>query len=330
MEEKIDFVITWVDGNDKNWIIEKERFQEKKENDSNRFRDWDNLKYWFRAVEQFAPWVNRIFFVTWGHVPTWLNTNHPKLKILRHEDYIPQEYLPTFNSNVIELNLHRVKELSEQFVLFNDDFFLCKPLEKSDFFKEGIPCEEFSENINMPKKYHNAFSHIALNNIGIVNEHFNKKEVYRKHLGKYFNWHYGLNNVRTFLLLPWPMFAQFRDPHLPVALLKSTLEKLWKIEPEAFETTSQNRFRHSTDVNQYLIRYWQLLEGNFHPRSSKIGRYFEIARDNTKLLEAIRKQKCKMICLNDVDTSIDFEKTKQEIQNAFDKILPRKSNFEKV
>ena len=31
-----------------------------------RYRDWDLLRYWFRGVERFAPWVRRIHFVTWG------------------------------------------------------------------------------------------------------------------------------------------------------------------------------------------------------------------------------------------------------------------------
>lgn len=26
-----------------------------------RYRDWEFMKYWFRAVEQNAPWVNKIF-----------------------------------------------------------------------------------------------------------------------------------------------------------------------------------------------------------------------------------------------------------------------------
>ena len=53
----IDFVILWVDGNDPGWQAEKSRYQSKKEDDSNtvnRYRDWNLLPYWFRAVENFA------------------------------------------------------------------------------------------------------------------------------------------------------------------------------------------------------------------------------------------------------------------------------------
>ena len=63
------------------------------------------LKYWFRAVEAYAPWVGQVHFITWGHLPEWLNTQCPKLHIVNHEDYIPEKYLPTFSANPIELNI---------------------------------------------------------------------------------------------------------------------------------------------------------------------------------------------------------------------------------
>lgn len=66
---KIDFVIPWVDGSDINWLKEKEKYWVSEGNtpfldgnESARFRDWDILRYWFRAVEKFTPWVNQIFF----------------------------------------------------------------------------------------------------------------------------------------------------------------------------------------------------------------------------------------------------------------------------
>ena len=92
---KIDFVILWVDGSDPKWIKDKEKYVEKSVNGSesdNRFRDWDNLKYWFRGVEKYAPWVNKIHFITYGHLPEWLNLNNEKLDIVRHEDIIDKEY----------------------------------------------------------------------------------------------------------------------------------------------------------------------------------------------------------------------------------------------
>ena len=53
MQDKIDFVIAWVDGSDKKWQLEKEKYSgEKGEQTVNRYREWGTLKYWFRGVEQ--------------------------------------------------------------------------------------------------------------------------------------------------------------------------------------------------------------------------------------------------------------------------------------
>src|SRR5699024_4726096 len=141
MGNKIDFVLMWVDGNDPEWQKEKEKYDGKSLGDKRniRFRDWDNLHYWFRSVEKFAPWVNKIHFVTWGHIPSWLNKKHPKLNIVNHKDFLKEEFLPVFNSRAIEINLHRIPDLAEQFVYFNDDIFITKPVKKTDFFVKGLP-----------------------------------------------------------------------------------------------------------------------------------------------------------------------------------------------
>ena len=141
----IDFVVLWVDENDPEWLIEKEAHSTQNYsynsnyNSNARYRDWDMFHYWFRAVERYAPWVNDVFLITYGHVPKWLNTEHPKLKLVKHSDFISNEYLPTFSIVPIELNLWRIPQLSEHFVYYNDDMFLMNPVRKEDFFKDGLP-----------------------------------------------------------------------------------------------------------------------------------------------------------------------------------------------
>ena len=125
--KEIDFVITWVDGSDENWQKKKRKYIEDKAGDEVHYRDWGLLRYLFRSIEKYAPWVHRVYLVTDGQTPEWLNTEHKKLVVTDHKDFIPAEYLPTFNSHTIELNLHRIRGLEEQFVYFNDDFLLTKP-----------------------------------------------------------------------------------------------------------------------------------------------------------------------------------------------------------
>ena len=97
----IDFVVLWVDGSDPAWLAEKEKYEPESvlpDGGKNRWRDWGLMPYWFRSVEQYAPWVNKVYFVTWGHLPAFLNPEAPKLKIVKHADFMPEEYLPSFNS----------------------------------------------------------------------------------------------------------------------------------------------------------------------------------------------------------------------------------------
>ena len=328
--DKIDFVILWVDGNDKDWLKEKNIYTQSNNlaNSINRYRDWDNLKYWFRGVEKFAPWVNNIYFITYGHLPSWLNYNHDKIKIIKHKDYIPDKYLPTYNSNVIELNLNRIDSLSEKFVLFNDDMFIIRNVEKEDFFKNDLPCDECVHNLIIPNGNDDVFNSTLFNNIRIVNKNFNKRKVIKQNFNKIFNIKYGLGNIRTLLLLPWKDHTGFFNPHLPQSFLKSSYNELWEKEKNILEKTSSNRFRSNNDVTQYLVRYIQLSKGKFIPRHNRIGKYFEITNENTNIKEHILKQKTKLICINDSDPSIKFEDAKVEINEVFNKILPEKCSFE--
>lgn len=131
--------------------------------------------------------------MTWGHLPEWLDTSHPKLNIINHKDYIPEKYLPTFNSNVIELNLDRIEGLSEYFVNFNDDFFLNSMTKPDDFFIDGLPRLQM---MYMPIQAVEKFSSVLFNNTLILNQLnkenlqiFNKKCILSKmdflHFSKY-------------------------------------------------------------------------------------------------------------------------------------------------
>ncbi len=331
MNNKIDFVIAWVDGDDPKWQKDRKKY-DTNSGDSReiRFRDWGTLKYWFRAVEKYAPWVNDIYFVTYGHLPEFLNTNHPKIKIVKHEDFIPKKYLPTFSSHVIELNLHRIKGLSEQFVYFNDDMFINNPVKPTDFFKNGLPCDSaiLSPAI-MDKK--DAIGIVELNNLAIVNSYFDKKTQIRKNITKWFNIKYAPSEqLKNLLLQPWNSFTGFYEFHIPTSMLKSTYSTLWKSEQDILDNTCMHKFRDiKQDVNQWLFRDYQLASCEFQPRKTSIGRLYTIS--NTAKVDSLINNNYKLICLND-DKDIakpDYDRIKNEILACFDNKYPQKSNFEK-
>ena len=333
-DDKIDFVIIWVDGNDKNWQEEKRKYENNinANNDSReiRYRDWDNLQYWFRGVEKFAPWVNKIHFVTWGHLPKWLNTDNEKLNIVKHEDFIPCKYLPTFSANPIENNLYRIRGLSENFVYFNDDMFITNKVKPTDFFYKGKPRDAALLNANI--SYRKNRVHIEAANMDVINDYFDKNTVLKNNFFKWFNLKYGKQLIRTFCLLPWNAFPGILNAHLPNSFKKSTFEEVWEKEYETLDRTCMNKFRYELDVNQWLFEDWQICSGNFVPRSTKFGRSFTLCDDdkyNEKVYKYLKHQKYKVMCINDMILDNErYEKEKASLNKTFDGILPDKSSFE--
>jgi len=329
---KVDFIILWVDGKDPKWQQDRERYaNDKGDNRFVRFRDWDNLQYIFRAFEKFTPWVRKIHFVTYGHLPKWLDVSHPKLNIVMHDHYINKSYLPVFNANPLEISLHNIKDLSEHFIYFNDDFFIVKQLSKERFFKNGVPCDMAVSNALSSSA---GVGHFVLNAMEILNRHFDKYSVMKKNPSKWFSAKYGKEMLRNIALLPWPRFTGFVNPHQPQPFLKSTFEELWSKEYDVLEKTMQSRFRSCSDVSQYLFRYWQLASGKFSPISMSDTAYLEItpqAMEDGSIEKALLSQTYSMVCLNDSEeiTDSNFEYHKKRLIDYFETLLPQKSSFER-
>lgn len=332
--EKIDFVITWVDGNDPEWLKERNYYETLEHGDIDncnvRFRDWETLRYWFRGVEKFAPWVNKIFFVTWGHVPQWLDTSHPKLQIVKHADYIPEEFLPTFNSYVIEFYFHKIKGLSDKFVYFNDDMFLINHVSPSRFFRNGLPCDLAS----IIERNYGGMGGVAVYLARqLINEHFDKFEVVRKNFTKWINTTSLSASLRNlvYLRIRTHEFNGFYDHHLAQGYLKSTYDEVWSHCKNDLIRMSKNRFRQYGDVAIWLVRYWQLASGAFTPyKVNKDGIcFFTESHDSSEIADTISQQKYNIILINDSDQIADFESYKRTVLEAFELILPEQSSYEK-
>ena len=331
--EKIDFVIIWVDGGDPEWQAEKSKYQSDTENTdtrSIRYRDWDNLQYWFRAVEKYAPWVNKIHFVTCGHLPKWLDAENPKLNIVKHSDYIPEKYLPTFSSHPIELNLHRIEGLSDNFVYFNDDVFLARKVSPCDFFKNGLPVDSAVMYPHISRRENSTHSEAA--NMDVINWHFNKNSVIKKAPFKWFNLKYGVKLIFNFCLMPFRSFPGILNAHVCTPFKKETFNTVWEKEYELLDEVCSHKFRHALDVNQWLMENWQIVSGNFYPRSMKFGKTCAMSDDdaeNKKIYDTLRSKKHKVICINDMVMEDGFPRIRDELRAVFEEIFPQKSSFEK-
>lgn len=333
--QKIDFVITWVDGSDEKWLEEKSKHVKLKPSNYNnsamRYRDMNILKYWFRAVEKYANWVNKIYFITYGHLPSWLNINNEKLVIVNHKDFIPAEVLPTFNSNSIEMYMHKINGLSNTFVYFNDDMLINDYVKPTNFFKNGLPTDSLvfdcisSCNASKTEK---TMDQITLNNIDLLSKNFDKRTFIKKNFFKVFNFKYGFKNIRTLLLSPWRGFTGFQNPHVGISYLKQTFEEAWNKHHDEFYNATLSKVRSGNDYSHWLFRYWQLASGKFVPKKIKQDKYFSSYDDLNNIVKAIEKRKYKMICINDSNINIDFDKFTDTIVGAYEKVLPNKSSFE--
>ncbi|MDE6651551.1 MAG: Stealth CR1 domain-containing protein [Paramuribaculum sp.] len=329
---EIDFIITWVDMDDPKWRAEFEKYSNRQTNEKNgvseaRFRDYGFLKYCFRGVEKFAPWVRKIHFVTSGQAPAWLDTSNPKLNMVSHKDFVPEDFLPTFNSVVIERYMHRIPGLADRFVYFNDDFYIINKITPDRFFKNGLPRDiaVFQYNPSWSQWYKRI-----KNNIRIINRHFDKREVMVKFHDKWFEPSYGSRARLNYLLKPYGKFITLRTPHNAQPYLKSTFEEVWNAAGEELTATSVNRFRKVTDYTPELFRTWQICRGNFEPLNTYADtKMFPLLIKSKQAIKAIYNQSYNLVCINDNVKIPNYNEVMASLDAAFNHILPDKSSFEK-
>lgn len=331
--EDIDVVLLWVDNTDPVW---QEKILKYKSNTTfkfrgEEFRDWDILKYWFRGIEKFMPWVRTIHFVTDHQVPEWLDLSNPKIHHVNHEDILPPEILPVFNSSVIETHINKIEGLSEHFIYFNDDMFVTKETSPEFFFKNGLPKDMLAFQPVVANESNPSMPYIFLNDAMVLARHFKKYDNVKKQPFKYFHVGYPIKYFcYNFLELAFPRFTGFYSAHCPAPFLKSVWDEVWKEEPEVFEAMNTSRFRSRIDVNQYLFREWGKLSGKFVPYNVHKGfRYIETNCGIDKICNYVKNKKQNTICINDSILEEDFETASREIKAAFESILPEKSSFER-
>jgi hypothetical protein len=127
----------------------------------------------------------------------------------------------------------------------------------------------------------------------------------------------------------WNQFAGFTDTHMPQPYLKETFTKIWDEEGELIDASCQMRFRSPLGVNHWLMRYEQLVSGQFTPVGFGDTRLDELNEERIADVENyIRGQRYAMICLNDSPRIRDFEALAAQLQAAFEAILPEKSGYE--
>ena len=178
---KIDIVYSWCDGNDPNFIKEKQNTLKKHNitldpvQEKRRYQQNDELKYSLRSVEKYAPWVNHIYIITNKQRPAWLKDNN-KVTIIDHSQIIPPKYRPTFNSVCIEYYIINIPGLEDNFLYLNDDVFFNRPVKPEDFFINKKPIVRLNTKVFKTFTSCESVLSISIYYISLLHSHQNSLE----------------------------------------------------------------------------------------------------------------------------------------------------------
>ena len=310
----IDIVMPFYNDSDENLRNIKNQYELKeKPNDrqamgEERYRDWECLKYWFRAIEKNCKWVNKVFLILAceSQIPKWLDTSNPKLRIVYHNEYIPKDLLPTFNAGTIELFIGNIKDLSDNYVYCNDDYYFLNPTNADMFFDENnTPIYQ-----NGPEKLVKFGNDLLSESDGTFYKMLN-------------------NGMDLQLRIVGCKAKWYNIDHLPVSHKKNFEKKIIDENYEVFiKANISSKFRHKDNfTNHIYVCLYKDLEPYILANVYKNSKYVTVRKDtNFKLYE-----KCDMVCFNDTEqlSQKDFYKVKQNMIYFFEDIFPQKSSYEK-
>ncbi|MBO3747083.1 stealth conserved region 3 domain-containing protein [Streptosporangiaceae bacterium NEAU-GS5] len=300
----IDAVYTWVDGGDPVWRARKEtaltgRFCDIATTDS-RFTSRDELRYSLRSLMMYAPWIRRVWLVTDGQRPSWLEDGD-RVKVVDHKEiFADPSVLPVFNSHAIESQLHHIDGLAEHFVYMNDDFFLGRPLYPHTFFEGNGVARFFPSTAQVP---------------------FDLLEENPVHAA-------GMNNRRMMESLTGRTLTR-KMKHVPYALRRSLIYELEERFPAEFAATAASTFRQSTDISvaSSLAHYYAYLTRRAIPGQIEYT-YVDLAVPRTpiKLRRMLNNRDHDAFCIN--DTSPTSAQQDQALMGFLEAYYPTPAPFE--
>lgn len=271
-QNPIDIVVAWVDGADP--ILQQKRLSFLKPNQTlshpgaaqTRFHSLNEIEFCVLSILKFAPFVRKIFIVTdqqdpkidqavKNHFPERFND----IRIVDHTEIFEgyEQYIPTFNSICISNMLWRIKGLSDQFVYFNDDIFLLRPVSPTDWFVNNKPV--LRGKWRFPPLERLLWDQLKEK----VNRLFSSKKPKERSASFQVNqW-----NAAKLLGFQW---RYFRSGHTPLALHKQTLKKYFDSHPQILENNISFRFRNYFQFNTVaLANHLEIQSGNKNKMNSQ-------------------------------------------------------------
>lgn len=310
---EIDWVFTWVNGEDPKWQELFKPYAPKTITDAadrSRFETRDDLKYALRSLQENAPWIRKIHVLTNCEAPSWLDTTQDGIAWVDHSEVFEEKLLPTFSSHSIETVLHKIPNLTEHFVYSNDDFFLVRPAKKNDFF------------------WGNGIARLRLEPYGMVNGEATEGEP------DYLN---AARNCANLLSRDLGQYPVRLHTHSPQSMNRVVLQELEEKYSEDFIRTRGNKFRHKTDiaVTGFMYHHYAFMTGRAVPDGGRTrliqqNHKFEALFDAMiKEKQAGQVSKFLSVCVNDGRGSSDNPRWGSSALNFVNTFFPTKSKFEK-
>ena len=296
-DELVDVVIPYVDMGDRNWVSDFIYYTKTHNPSPERYRSWGTLKYIVRGIAKYMPFVRKIFLLVSreSQVPVWVNTEN--VQIVYHRDFIPAQFLPTFNSCTIEAFLYNIPDLSERFIYFNDDMFPINDLYLDEFFTGDKPHIKF-----------NFYKDISDKNL------FNAQCFA------------SMNIIKTALGTEITGFRLVRPEHCITPMRKETVNKVNEIcSNEISKTISKTR--QPKNVNQYIYSLYEYFTDNYVDDICQFI-YLTLKDDLTTIKNTILHSDFQVVCLNDGSNVKDYSKTRLALQNIFAEKFPDKCKYE--
>lgn len=305
----IDVVYMWVDGSDPEWRDRKARRLEELGHSGaaealleSRFRQFDELRYSLRSVERYAEWVRNVFLVTDRQRPHWLTESGTNLKLVDHREILPASAMPTFNSHAITASLHRIPGISDQFLLFNDDVLLGRPVAPELFFQDNGVAKFFLSQTRITSEPARAHEQARVRS----------RELIQTATG----------------LMPTHVMK-----HTPVAFNRQLLSDLEEEFAAEWRSTVHNTFRSPADiVPGYLHHYIGYARGLTMP-SDLDYRYFPFPSERG--MEALRRYQGKaaadVLCVNDLgEDDVGLDESQRWLTSTFEALYPHRSSYERA
>ena len=306
--EKIDAVITWVDGSEPNYKLKLEENLKNKKIIISQYTQANEIDFCVASIIKFAPFVRKIFIVTDKQKPKFSGIRHmvslEKIEIIDHEEIFRDnlDCMPSFNIRSIDALLFKIKNLSDKFIYFNDDMFLIKETTKEDWFKDNKAILTGSWAKTYNKQLIKTISH-KIKNLLNIRPSFNAAQSKAANI-------VGFHN------------KYFKSFHCGRPQIKSVIKDFYDKNPQRLTNQIRYKFRDGRQYMPYSLCWHLLIKENLYVESST-NKLVEINKSrnlSAKKLEKILKSidsKAEVKFLNIQDLNMAEPETQQVFQNWF-------------